>query len=508
MKSKFDIVSRSQMRIIEKIGAEDQKITYEGLMKNAGEGAYEIIKEKFDIKDKSFLVFVDKGNNGGDALIICNKLLNDTDKLKIVFTSPREDMEEQLQRIRETLPNFKMTIWEELKEEKEQYDFIIDGIYGTGFRGNLSKRHKEICRFINENSAYKISLDLPSGTVCDSGRLDEDVVRADLTICFHAKKPCHILEPSRANSGEIVVCPIGINDKKISFDEDAVYFINRETAEPLLPKKSELIHKGRAGRVMIIGGKRGMTGSVAMAALAALRCGCGYVNVCVTKEVYRIISPILLPCVFTILPENEEGGISGSATTVILKELFKADSVVIGCGMGVSDDTREIVKTVCASFEGKIVIDADGINCAKLRDIKQSKAEIILTPHYKEIGVLIGKDAKFARENRVELARKISNDLGITVLLKSYQTVIAHKDGRLYICDRANGGMAKAGSGDVLSGIIGALSSQGECKSAILGCYIHSRAGELARERHTAYSMQPTDVISEIENVFKELIAD
>lgn len=502
----MDIVTKKQMAYIEKIGAEDQGIGYDGLMQNAGGGAYEIISEKFNLKGKKVLILADKGNNGGDALVILEKLLSDTKEVYACLTTKRPDEEEQLELMRKKAPTFNFLSFEELKTLNVQFDFIIDGLFGTGFRGQLSEKHREVCKFINEQNAYKISLDLPSGTECDSGKADENAVKADLTITFHAKKPCHILLPSKENCGEVVVCKIGIDETDIKIEEPSVMLIEKSLAKPLLPKKPSNQHKGTAGRMLIIGGKIGMAGAVVMAAKSALKSGCGYVNVAVTEKVYNVVAPLLVPCVFTILPENNDGGISIEAKDKLEEALSKADSVVIGCGMGESEDTANLTRFVLDNFSGKIIVDADAVRTIRAKDFKKSKGELIITPHYKEASLITEREVKDIIEDRVSVAKEMALAIGGIVLLKSHQTIIADQVGNIFVNDCPNSGMAKAGSGDVLSGIIGSLAAQGCENPAVLGCFLHSFAGKVAKEEHTAYSVQPLDVIDSLEVGFKLLL--
>lgn len=498
----MNIVTKKQMVYLEKIGAEEQKITYGGLMENAGLGAYKIIKEKFGTSDKSFLIFADKGNNGGDALVVARHLLNDTSNVTVVFTNDRQDIDEKVSALKDINKDFKSFMWDNFNKDNN-YDFIIDGMYGTGFRGELDKKHKEICDYINSSNIKTISLDIPSGAICDTGQVDECAVKADMTITFHKKKPCHILYPSNNFCGEVVVCDIGIDETDISLQGESIHEVTRAMVGKNIKDKEPTLHKASAGKVLLFGGKMGLGGAMVMSALGALRSGCGYLNIVLTEELYKIFAPSLVSCTFTIVPERGDGGISETSIQYIRSKLMWADSVVIGCGMGASSETKELVKFVLDNFEGDVVIDADGLNSIDIELLNNRKSNIIITPHYKEMSKLLHSEIDYVIDNRVKIAKDVAKEYGITVLLKSHQTIIATKDGDVFVNTTGNSGMAKAGSGDVLSGIIGSLASQKTVNSAVCGCYIHGLAGDICKESMSEYAMQPFDMTNYLSDVFK-----
>ena len=500
----MDVVTKEQMIKLEKIGAEEQKITYDGLMENAGLGAYKIIKEKFIVNNKSFLIFADKGNNGGDALVVARHLLNDTTNITVVFTNNREDINQQVSKLKEKNNNFLAYMWEDFNKDKS-YDYIIDGIYGTGFKGNLNEKHKEICKYINNSKTKIISLDIPSGANCDTGQTDEDTVKASMTITFHKKKPCHILYPSKEFCGEIIVCDIGIDETGIIIDGESIFEITEQMVSQNILSKAPTLHKASAGKVLLIGGKMGLGGAMVMAALGALKSGCGYLNVVITQKLYEIFAPSLISCTFTIVQERGDGGISETAIEDIMPKLSWADSVIIGCGMGTSAETKELVRFVVDNFAGDVVIDADGLNSIDLEMLKNKKCNIVITPHYKEMARLLHQNIEYVIDNRIKIAKDVAKEYGITVLLKSHQTIVANQNGDMFVNTTGNSGMAKAGSGDVLSGIIGSLLSQKAKNSAACGCYIHGLAGDICKETMSEFAMQPINITNYLSDVFNKI---
>ena len=277
--------------------------------------------------------------------------------------------------------------------------------------------------------------------------------------------------------------------------------LNHESVLSLLPDRDPWGHKGTFGRVLLLCGSLGFTGAAYLAAMGALRCGAGLVFLGVPRSIYQIEAVKLNEPVVFPLPE-EDGKLSEAAIPQILERLPQMDAVLIGCGLGQSDGTFQVVKAVLQNAECPVVVDADGINVlAQHKDILRGRtAPAILTPH----------DGEFARigfqpgQDRMEAAAELARDLGCIVLLKGHRTCIT--DGTYgYVNQTGNPGMAVGGSGDVLAGMIAALLGQGlsPLEAAACGAWLHGAAGDLCAEKLGQYAMLPTDMLSALPRLLK-----
>ncbi len=283
-----------------------------------------------------------------------------------------------------------------------------------------------------------------------------------------------------------------------------------ENVKELLPKRAPDANKYTVGTLLLVCGSYSMAGACVMCAKAALRSGVGMVRCAVPKSIYPIVSAAVPEAVFIVLEENDLGALSADSAKEIVKAAESADGVVFGCGSRLCADTESLAITLLTECSTPIIIDADGINAlAKhINVLDDAKCRVVLTPHEGEMSRLTGISSDKIRENREEAAQNFADAHDCVLVLKGMDTLIARKGKEIRRNTTGNAGMAVAGSGDVLAGIMGGLLAQGlrTVDAASLGVYIHGRAGDLAAMEHTEYSMIPTDIIECIPAVFKELI--
>lgn len=283
-----------------------------------------------------------------------------------------------------------------------------------------------------------------------------------------------------------------------------------ENVRELLPQRAPDANKYTVGSLLLVCGSYSMAGACVLCAKAALRSGVGLVRCAVPKGIYPIVSCSVPEAVFTVLEENAQGALSASSAREIVKAADCADAVVFGCGSRLCADTESLAVTLLTECSTPIIIDADGINAlAKhINVLDEAKCKVVLTPHEGEMSRLSGISAEKIRENREEAAQSFADAHDCVLVLKGMDTLVARKGKEIRRNTTGNAGMAVAGSGDVLSGIMGGLLAQGlrTVDAATLGVYIHGRAGDLAAMEYTEYSMLPTDIIGHIPAVFKELI--
>lgn len=269
-------------------------------------------------------------------------------------------------------------------------------------------------------------------------------------------------------------------------------------------------NKGTLGSLLCICGSYGMAGAAIMAGKAALRCGIGLLKIAVPKSIYPVCTTNILESVYYPLEETSNGVISSKNTDFLLEMCEKSSAVVIGCGLSVCDDTKNLVQSVITNCKKPLVIDADALNCIcnKPEILKNLKAPAIITPHPGEMARLLHSTSKTVNSNRENTAINFAKKFGVVTVLKGAGTIIASPDGEVYINHTGNSGMATGGSGDVLSGIIGSLLAQGAApiNAAAAGVFLHGTIGDLAAEKLGKISMLPTDMIDMIPTAYLKLM--
>ena len=269
-------------------------------------------------------------------------------------------------------------------------------------------------------------------------------------------------------------------------------------------------NKGTLGSLLCICGSYGMAGAAIMAGKAALRCGIGLLKIAVPKSIYPVCATNILESVYYPLEETSNGVISSKNTDFLLEMCEKSSAVVIGCGLSVCDDTKNLVQSVITNCEKPLVIDADALNCIcnKPEILKNLKAPAIITPHPGEMARLLQSTPKTVNSSRENTAINFAKKFGVVTVLKGAGTIIASPDGEVYINHTGNSGMATGGSGDVLSGIIGSLLAQGASpiNAAAAGVFLHGTIGDLAAEKLGKISMLPTDMIDMIPPAYLKLM--
>lgn len=383
---------------------------------------------------------------------------------------------------------------------------LVDGVFGTGFHGQLDKDTMGI--FGIGSGAYRIAVDVPSGGNSSTGTAAVGIFKADETITFGFIKSGMSQFPMKKYCGKVTVADIGIPEEalKILDGERKYYRIERNFLASYPPKRERDAHKGDFGTVLVIAGSSSMRGAAAFATLGALRSGVGLVRLATVEKCIDTVSVLAPEATFIELDSDDYGHMLYDSSREPLEEAMKkADAVVIGCGMGVTPDTIELTKFVTQNAPCPVIIDADGINCI-VKDIDilmKKRTDIIITPHVGEMSRLLSCDTEMIAENRLIAAEKYAEQFGITVVLKGAGTVIADSHSTA-ANHTGNAGMSVGGSGDVLAGMIGAAVAQG-CgvfDGACAGVYMHGLAGDTAAQKLGMEAMLPRDIISNLSDAF------
>lgn len=490
------ILTADEIRAVEKKCFERYSTEAELMMK-AGTACFEAIINKYDIENKRISVLCGNGKNAGDGFVIARLLYSAGANVSIVICDKMPSIAEPLEYYNQALKSGVPV--QMYSPECLNADFIVDTIFGIGFHGEARAPFDAVFADIEKSNATVIAVDTPSGTDSTTGKVCKNAVRADFTIAISTLKYCHILPPSNDLCGEITVADIGIPSdcygtgyaKTIDFDDVKVCF----------PKVNKNANKGTFGHLLNICGSFKMFGAGVICTQSALRSGAGLVKLVMPKSAYPLMASHLTQPIFSPVSDSSDGTFSKQAEDEIVGELSWADSVVIGCGIGCNEDTREITCAVLENAESPIILDADGINSITMRIsiLKDIKAPIVLTPHPGEMARLISKTAAEVQEDRIGIAKRFAEENHVILVLKGANTVVT--DGKeVFVNMTGNSSMAMGGTGDMLSGMIGAFAAQGIAifDAAKCAVFIHGACGDAASKALSKRGITVSDMIEQL----------
>lgn len=476
------------------------------LMLNAGNALSSLIKTRANERNaKNILFLCGKGNNGGDGFVAAAKLKGGrlNVKVKLMCGEPTTDLAKRAYGLLSKDDFIEIAV-------NFDADIIVDCIFGSGFKGEFDDLLAAEMYELSLKPAYRIACDMPSGINCCNGVAAVETLICDETVTFHAPKLGMYLRPAKSFCGRITTADITVPDNwAAQLDDDTVI----ETADAaflkkFIPHRNDVQHKNSFGRLLMICGSEGYSGAAALASRAALRSGCGIVQLCAPKFVIQCIAGSAPEIVYSPLPSDESGCITEAAIPAILEYAEKATAVVVGCGLGCTDGTAKVVEALVRNCKVPLVIDADGINqLAKHIDVlREKKSEIILTPHIAELARLSNTDNKDAKQRRYRLARELCFKYDITVHAKD-ATSITIKDRLAYVTDFGCSALAKGGSGDMLAGIIGSMLAQGvkPRTACMLGDYIMGRSAEILCESYSPAAVTASDIIESFKDTLTKL---
>lgn len=487
-----------QMKEADRYTIEELHVPSLELMERAAHFCVKTIYEKkWDLS--RVCVVCGSGNNGGDGFAAARMLASAGAKVTAVLAGNPLHLTEESAYQKKLLEENGVRLSDDFEEG--EYSIIVDAVFGVGLSRAVSGRYEEIIRRMNASSGRKLAVDIPSGISADTGMVLGTAFHADCTVTFQAEKLGILLYPGNEYAGEIITADIGISEKPIAENPEVAYAPKLSEYRSMLPVRRSDSHKGSYGRVLMIAGSRGMSGAAYLNALGAYRIGAGLVRL-YTPEDNRVVLQQQLPeAVITPYTEYREEE---------LRSLMDwADVVCIGSGIGRGKDAEQILLSVVQNCQAPCVMDADGLNILSEHKEylkKLSPAEVIITPHMKEFARLTGKTTAEIQEDRADCLRAFVSEYGVTCVLKDARTLILTEGGHMCINLSGCAAMAKAGSGDVLAGIITGLLAQGLSgdEAAKLGAYVHGCAGEAAAGEKGRYSILARDIADCLGNVLKE----
>ncbi len=470
-------------------------VSYWEMMETAGQSAAAILAEKWPMAGRRVLVLCGKGNNGGDGLVAARALAERGARVTAALVMGPPATGEAARALSLLPPQVEVAEGPAAAEALcREAELIVDGVFGTGFRGSVPEGLRPLFRAARESAAPAAALDLPSGVEADTGRW-EHCIPAELTVALGAWKPAHLVNWREEYSREAALGSIGApREAEEAFDgwleaPDPAWI--RENR----PRRSHTGHKGDNGRLLLVAGSRPYPGAALLAAASALRSGVGYLRLASVEKVLTaaaVRSPeaIHLPC-----RETAEGAISRESLPELLEAARGSDAVAAGCGMTPGPDTLAIVEALLGQ-EKPLLLDADALNvlAGRAELLKKAACPVLITPHPGEYARLAGLDPRQVGNNPFSGEYTMAKDFGITVLLKGFVTGITGPGGRRAFHFGGCDGLAKGGSGDVLTGLLGGLLARGlpPERAALWGAWAHGRAAQLAAADHSRDAMLPS----------------
>jgi len=499
------------MREIDRRTIEEYGISSLVLMERAGLAAANKIKEI--AKPQKTIVLCGTGNNGGDGLVVARTLRNEGWNVKAFLLGKEEKGSPDFKTQLTAAKKFGVPVVKSPLEGKDLHAaIIVDAIFGTGLGKEITGPLAQTIELVNRKTSDEpvIAVDIPSGISSDTGKVMGKAIRADYTVTFGLAKPGHFLHPGAAHTGGLTVADIGFPARLLAHEDLKLELIEKEDVARLIPERPVYSHKGTYGHVLLVAGSRGKTGAALLAARAALKVGAGLITMGVPEELLdlyqsRVTDEMTLP-----LPS--EGGIAKrDALDKILEFVQKsADVLAMGPGMGISTGTKELVIDIIRVSAAPLVLDADALTLLGNPEVlKGAKAPIVLTPHPGEMGRLLELTVGEVECDRIGSALYLARETGAYVVLKGVPTIIAEPEGRAFINPTGTPAMAKAGVGDVLTGMIAGFMAQGvsPLDASIMAVYIHGLAGELAAARFGVHSVLASDLHAFIPKALKSLYA-
>jgi ADP-dependent NAD(P)H-hydrate dehydratase / NAD(P)H-hydrate epimerase len=447
------------------------------LMERAGAQMTRCALERF--APRRAVVVSGGGNNGGDGFVIARELHRSGVDVAVLATKEEYggDPETNLEALRNL--DVRLISPEDLDAEVGRAELVVDALLGTGFSGEVREKEAGIIEKMNSAQVPVLAVDVPSGVDGTTGEVQGVAVSADLTVCAHAMKVGCVISPGREHAGEVIAVDIGI-PPEADVDPSLVW-TDAASLRGKIPRTAEPAHKYSAGALLVVAGSRGTTGAPVMVVRGAQRAGCGIVFLATPEGAAPAVDLALTEALVYGVAEDEQGYMESGALEEILAHSGRASALVMGPGTGTGDEGRRLVEGVLREVELPVLLDADAItNLAGTDVLARRETPTVITPHAGELGRLLGSGAKDVSARRLDSARNAAEQHRCCVLLKGSDTLVVEGE-RVAVNSTGNVALAAAGTGDVLSGVIGALLSRGmdAYEAARAGAWAHGRAAEL-----------------------------
>ncbi|MFN8641122.1 MAG: NAD(P)H-hydrate dehydratase [Candidatus Binatia bacterium] len=486
------LVTAEEMRRLDRLTIADGTPGHV-LMERAGQGATQLLLEcvpRLRRRGSRALVVAGKGNNGGDGFVIARLLKKRGVRVEVALLGRAGDVGGDAARNLRAWTRLRGTLFEvceaaaleRLARSAAAADAVVDAVFGTGLNSPVRGLPAAAIEIINACGAPVLAVDMPSGLDADSGRPLGPAVQAEATATFGCAKLGQVQHPGVRHCGALAVVDIGLSEAALAAVPARAALLEAVDAARLVPRREAEAHKGDCGHVLIVAGSHGHTGAAQLAARGAGRVGAGLVTVVAPDSLYPVYAAGVREAMTAALPDD--GGRIRFDAERLRALVAGATAVVIGPGVGTHDGATETLRWLLAETALPLVLDADALTilARDLAPLRAAGARAVLTPHPGEMSRLAGIDTAAVQADRVGVARSFAGDHACTLVLKGARTVIAERDGHVWINPTGNPGMASGGMGDVLAGAIGGLLAQRltPVEAACLGVYAHGLAADRA----------------------------
>ena len=508
------VLSGQQIKALEN-SANMHGVSFLRLMENAGAACAREIRNILEQeKGKRVSVFCGKGKNGGDGFVIARKLFQNGYDVEVFLTmgeSTAEDAKEMYSRVLEMqVPVVYLDANSTAQKQFiESSSILVDAIFGTGFSGQPAAALSTVQAMTEAAEGKWISIDLPSGMLTDASEVPISPIAADVTLTVMAYKPSLVAYPSKAYAGQVRVVRIGIPEELYAPYQE-ICVLDRADIQMKFKDKGENVSKGDFGKLLLIAGSYEMPGAALLSSSAAVECGAGLVRLAFPDKAYAAVTARTPEKVLLPLLSNREGRISFQNEKRILDAMKNSTVCLIGCGLGQDYDVKAVVASVLQHAEIPLILDADGINAVAdcIDMIQEAKAPVILTPHPGEAARLLDCTVEDVQKNRVAAVKAIHEKTGAVVILKGNGTLITADGKTLTLNLTGDSGLATAGTGDVLAGMLAAFLCRGlsPLDAAQAATYLHGLAGQLVSKAYSKCGNTPTkllDVLAKVLGAFE-----
>ena len=514
------IVTAAQMQALDRRTITEAHVPGLTLMERAGTAVVTAMEHVYGpLANKRVTILCGKGNNGGDGFVVARVLRRKQARPSVLLFAHAKDLQGDAARMyRRFVPGTGSAsvhanpTTDRIRSRLQSTDLAVDALFGTGLSAPVVGAYKTAIDLLNDLSAGKqcpvVAVDLPSGIHADTGAVLGAAVRASLTVTFGLPKIGLYLGEGIDYAGQVRIVDIGIPAAYTAAIESHVALITSDRVRRLLPLRLPSAHKGTFGHAAIIAGSIGKSGAAAMATAAALRIGTGLVTVATPASVNPALEAKLLEAMTVPMPETEENTLASSGLEQLVSFANARSAVAIGPGLTTHPDTARLILALLRRLEKPFVLDADGLNAVseKTALLNACKCCPILTPHPGEMARLEKTSAQSVNADRIGTATRFAEHHGVILVLKGARTIVARPDGHVAICPTGNPGMATAGTGDALTGIIVGLLAQqlSPWDAACAGTYLHGLAGDLAAGELGQAGMLAGDLIARIPWAMKQ----
>lgn len=511
------LVSVAEMRECDRKTIEEHGVPGPVLMERAGQGIALSIKRRFgSLNRRKVWIVCGRGNNGGDGLVLARLLHDDGYNPRVLLTDPADaiggDAALQIGPLLERGLPLEIITDETLAEfdRLSESDLLVDAILGTGFKGTLKGKKKSIVDAMNDSEARVVAVDIPSGLQADKGEVAGTAIEAELTVTMAYPKRAFLVWPARDHVGDWDVVDIGVPESVESEVAPVARLLTPEIVADKIPPFPRDAHKGTKGKLVIAGGSPGLSGAPILAASGAQHAGAGLIRVAVPESLNPVFESQITEATSVPVAETDAGTLDPMLRDLILGWAKEWDALVLGPGLGRHPETDRLAHDLYSKWPGPIIVDADGLNALAalgLPKLRRKRPHPVLTPHPGEMARLTGGSLRDIKADPIGTALEFAREHKVVLVLKGAPTVIAEPAGKTLVNTSGNPGLGTGGSGDVLSGMVGAFLAQGiePWWAAGAAVFLHGLAADRLAEGLGERSVLPTDVAEVIPEAWAEV---